>query len=102
MKKYHNTTIDCKKIRPHLKELVDRCGSPAAAAKYALIGTNTVYRITHGINCTVQQETARKILFALEHKREEDKINKSVHERFLKARQAQARLEDSQERLIGY
>ena len=100
--KYHRTTIDCSKIRPHLKELIDRCGSPVKAAEYALVGQGTVYRIMHGVNCTVQQATASKILIALEHRRKEDRSNKATHTRLLKARQQQHRLEDLQERLAGY
>jgi hypothetical protein len=100
--KYHRTTIDCSKIRPHLKELIDRCGSPAKASEYALIGQGTVYRIMHGVNCTVQQLTARKILMALEHRRREDRINKATHTRFLNIRKEQARREAEQERLVGY
>jgi|SRR5215831_15308630 len=100
--KYHRTTIDCTKIKPHVKELVDRCGSPVKAAEYALVGQGTIYRIMHSVNCTVQQATARKILIALEHRRQEDRVNKRTHERLLKARQAQARIEREQVELVGY
>ena len=99
---YHKTTIDCNKIRPHVKELVDRCGGYKAAAEYSLVGANTLRRIMHGVNCSVQQETARRVLMALEHRRQEDRQNHRVHERLLKARQKQAQLEDRQERLVGY
>jgi len=99
---YHKTTIDCKKIRPHVKELVDRCGTAQAAAKYALVSPQTIQRIMHATYCNVQQATARKILLALEHRREEDRRNHAVHDRLLKARVAQARIEDHQERLVGY
>lgn len=99
---YHKTTIDCKKIRPHVKELMDRCGGSVEAGKYALVAHSTLLRIMHGVNCSVQKETARKILLALDHKRQEDKANHEVHERFLKARQEQARIEAHQQRLLGY
>lgn len=99
---YHKTTIDCKKIRPHVKELVDRCGDAAAAGRYSLVGKSTLLRIMNGVNCTVQQATARKILMALEHRREEDRKNHAVHQRLLKARQEQARIEARQEGLTGY
>jgi|SRR5215472_10909325 len=100
--KYHRTTIDCSKVRPHLTELIDRCGGPAQAAEYALLGTGTVYRIMHGVNCTVQQATARKILLALEHRRKEDRSNKAIHTRFLNVRKEQAMRADRIERLAGY
>jgi len=100
--KYHRTTIDCTKVRPFLKELIDRCGGPTEAAEYALIGTGTVYRIMHGVHCNCTQGTAQKILLALDHRRQEDRSNKRVHDRLLKARQEQKRIEDLQERLAGY
>jgi hypothetical protein len=99
---YHRTTIDCSKIRPHLKELIDRCGGPSQAAEYALLGTGTVYRIMHGVNCSVQQATARKVLVALEHRRKEDRVNKSVHTRYLNIRRKQAQQQERMERLAGY
>jgi hypothetical protein len=91
---YHKTTIDCKQIRPHTKELVDRCGTAEAAGEYALVATSTIRRIVNGVHCTVQQATARKILIALEHRREEDRKNHEVHERLLKERRRQATQED--------
>jgi len=100
--KYHKTTIDCDKVRPHVKELVDRCGNVQAAAKYSLVGGSTIHRILHGVNCSIQQATARKLLLALEHRREEDRKNHATHERLLKARQEQARLDGNLERLAGY
>ena len=99
---YHKTTIDCSKIRPHVKELVDRCGGYKQAGEYSLVGTNTLRRIMHGVNCSVQQETARRVLMALEHRRQEDRQNHRVHERLRQARMKQAQLEDRQERLVGY
>lgn len=102
MKKYHATTVPCERLRPHLQELINRCGSPTAAAEYALIGASTVYRIMHSYNCNMQRGVAEKILLALKHKREEDRENHEVHERLLKARKEQARIEDGQLRLLGY
>jgi len=99
---YHKTTIDCAKIRPHTKELVDRCGDAKAAGQYALVAGSTIRRILHGTHCTVQKETARRILVALEHRRIEDRKAKRVHENLLRARQEQARIERSQEALVGY
>jgi len=95
-KKYHATTIDCRKIRPHAKELIDRCGGRKAAAEYSFVPENTLYRIINGVNCNVQHETAKKILVALEHRREEDRLHHEVSERFRKARQEQARIERGQ------
>lgn len=102
MKKYHATTVPCERMRPFLKELIDRCGSPTAAAEYALIGSSTVYRIMHSYNCNMQNAVAQKIILALNHKRQEDRANREVHERLLKARREQARIEDGQLRLMGY
>jgi hypothetical protein len=99
---YHKTTIDCKQIRPHVKELIDRCGDATAAGQYALVGKSTLLRIMNGVNCSVQKATAAKILVALDHRRIEDRKNKQVHERLLKARQEQARIEAHQQRLLGY
>ena len=99
---YHKSTIDCKKIRPHTRELVDRCGDAKAAGAYALVAASTIRRILHGVHCTVQQETARRILVALEHKRIEDRKAHKVHENLVRARQAQARIEGRQQDLIGY
>lgn len=100
--RYQRQTIDCSKIRPHAKELVDRCGSCEAAGAYAGIGKSTFFRILNSYNCSVQQATARKILLALERRREEDRRNHSVNERLLEAKNRQARIEDNQERLAGY
>jgi len=99
---YHKTTIDCEKIRPHVKELVDRCGTAQAAAEYALVSPQTIQRIMHGTYCSVQQATAKKLLIALEHRRKEDRTIHRTHERLLKARQEQARIEGNLERLAGY
>lgn len=99
---YHKTTIDCHKIRPHTKELVDRCGGFGEAGEYSLVAASTLRRIMHGVNCTVQKETARKILLALEHRRIEDRKVKQIHENFRKARQEQARIERNQAELAGY
>ena len=101
-KPYHRTLIECSKIRPHVKELVERCGSTGAAAKYALVGHQTVLNVMNNKYCAVQRETARKLLLALEHRREEDHLNNAVHNRLLKARQVQARMEDQAGRLVGY
>jgi len=100
--KYHRTTIDCSKIYPHTKELVDRCGTAEDAAEYALVSPQTIRRILNGIHCTVQQATARKIIIALEHRRKEDRTIKQVHNRFLNARRKQAQLEEQQMSLLGY
>jgi hypothetical protein len=94
--------IDCSKIRPHVKELVDRCGSYEAAAEYALVGHMTLRRVMNGVYCTVRQDTARKILLALEHRRKEDRSNHRTHKRLLDARRAQAKLENAQLNLLGY
>lgn len=102
MEKYHNSTIECKKIRPHVQELVHRCGSAELAGEYSLVGKSTIRRIMNDVHCTVQQATARKLLLALDHKRIEDRKNHTVHENLLKARQEQAKIESHQERLLGY
>jgi hypothetical protein len=100
--KYHKTTIDCSKIFPHTKELVERCGTAHAAAEYALVSPQTIMRIMNSVHCTVQQATARKIIIALEHRRKEDRTMKSVHTRFLNARRKQAQIEEQQMSLLGY
>jgi hypothetical protein len=56
----------------------------------------------HGVNCTIQQETARKIMDALLRRREEDRRNYRVNPKLIEARNNQKRLEDQQERLVGY
>jgi len=104
---YHRTLIECSKIRPHVAELVERCGSTAAASRYGLVGHQTILNVLNNKYCSVQRETARKLLLALEHRREEDRLSNAVHERLLKARQKEARQrqkirEDQLERLVGY
>jgi len=100
--KYHKSLIDCQQIRPYVKELVQRCGNAKAAAEYSLVAASTIGRIMHSVHCTVQHETARKLIIALEHRRIEDRKNHEVHDELLKARRAQAMQEDRLERLIGY
>ena len=99
---YHKSLVDCKKIKPHVEELVARCGNAGAAAEYALVGSSTLRRIMNDVHCTVQIATARKILIALEHRREEDSKNHSVHENLLKIRREQAMREDRIGRMAGY
>jgi hypothetical protein len=100
--KYHKSLVDCIKIKPHTRELVDRCGSFEAAAEYAFVGHMTLRRILSGVHCSVQLGTATKILIALEHRRKEDRSIKRTHERLKKARMAQVQLEEQQLRLLGY
>lgn len=77
--RFHSTSVDRKVVEIHLFELIDRCGSTREAAKYASIGTSSIYRITHRVHNTVQRKTATKILKALVRKREEDRVNKKTH-----------------------
>ena len=100
--KYERVTVDCAKVRPHVQELVYRCGTAQVASEYAQVGHSTISRILHGYHCTIQQATARKILVALDRKRAEDRKLHAVHERFIEARNNQKRIEDAQERLVGY
>lgn len=91
--RYHKTLVEVKTIRPHVKELVDRCGTMQAAAHYALVAPNTIGRILAGANETMQKSTASKLMIALEHRRKEDRSNNRTHKRLLKARQQQARID---------
>src|SRR4029077_3157797 len=100
--KYQRVTIDCDKIRPHTHELVNRYGTIMAAGEYAGVGKSTIARIMHGVNCSIQKATATKIIQALDRRREEDRKNYAVNRRLIAAKQAQARIEDDQARLIGY
>jgi ABC-type glutathione transport system ATPase component len=100
--KYQKVTIDCDKIRPHTHELVNRCGTIEGAAKYSGVGKTTIARIMHGVNCSVQRATATKIMQALDRRRAEDRRNYSVNKRMIEARKQQARIEEDQERLVGY
>jgi hypothetical protein len=100
--KYHRVTVDCEKIRPHTHELVNRCGTIEAAGTYAGVGKSSIARIMHGVNCTVQRATATKIMQALDRKRLEDRKNYKVNKRMIEAKRQQARIEDDQERLLGY
>ena len=95
---YQSKLIDCKRVKPFVDELVRRFGTAEAAATYAMVATSTIRRIQHEKHCSVHAVTARKIIVALDHKREEDK----VHARLLKQRQKQVEVEDSWERLVGY
>ena len=97
------TRIDAKAILPHATELAQRCESCEKAAKYAGIGTGTMYRlVVYREYETVQMETARRILDALIRKRQEDRTNGHVSEQFRRARALQAIVEDRLERQSGY
>jgi hypothetical protein len=91
--RYHKTLVPVREVRPHVKELVDRCGTMQAAARYALVAPNTIGRILAGANETMQKSTASKLMIALEHRRKEDRSTRRTHARLLKARQSQARME---------
>jgi hypothetical protein len=90
---YVPKNIDCKKIKPHMAELILRCGSPEIAADYAGIGTSTMYRIIHDHHCTVQMRTAQLILDGLQRKRVEDRRNGLVHPSMVKQAHLVARRE---------
>jgi len=98
---YHKTTVPCENVRPHTEELVGRCGGPREAAEYALVTPATIRRILAGEQCSIHRGTARKILIALEHRREEDREVKKIHDRLLRKRQ-QDIIEGNRERLVGY
>jgi len=98
---YHKTAVPCSHVLPHTKELVKRCGGAPQAAQYALVTPQTINRILKEKQCTIQRGTARKILIALEHRREEDAEVKKVHDRLLRKRQQDA-IEGNRERLVGY
>ena len=100
--KYQKVTIDCDKIRPHTHELVNRCGTIEAAGAYSGVGKSTIARIMHGVNCSVQRATATKIMQALDRRRLDDRKNYTVNKRLIEAKKQQARIEDDQERLVGY
>src|SRR5215831_21038647 len=91
--RYHKTLVPVKEVRPHVVELVDRCGTRQKAAQYALVAPNTIGRILAGANETMQKSTASKLMIALEHRRKEDRSNNRTHKRLLKARQRQARMD---------
>jgi len=90
--RYHKTLVDVKDVAPYVRELVDRCGTMQAAGRYALVAPNTIGRILAGANETMQAATASKLLIALEHRRKEDRTLRRTHDRLLKARQRQARI----------
>jgi hypothetical protein len=98
---YHKSAVDCSTVRPHTKELVERCGGAPQAAQYALVTPQTINRVLNEKQCTIQQATARKILIALEHRREEDIEVKKIHDRLLRKRQQDV-IESDRERLVGY
>jgi len=98
---YHKSAVPCSNVLPHTKELVKRCGGAPQAAAYALVTPQTINRILGEKQCTIQRGTARKILIALEHRREEDTEIKKVHDRLLRKRQQDA-IEGNRERLVGY
>lgn len=101
MPSYKPTNVELAKLRPVLKELIDRCGSPEAAGEYASISTSTMYRMIHGYHRTVTQHTARLVILALYQRRKEDRMN-GASKRFNQARKHQAELEDRLNRLAGY
>lgn len=102
MPKYQPKNIQVSKIRPHLRELILRCGSPEKAANYIGMGTTTMYRLRHGENQTMQMTTAQLILDGLMRKREEDRKNGHTSEALTDALQIQARIERNLEDMTGY
>lgn len=86
---YKPKNIDCNKIKPHVEELILRCGSPEATAEYIGIGTSTLYRIRHNEHCTMQIRTAQLIMDGLVRRRKEDRKN-GISEAYLRMKQQQA------------
>jgi hypothetical protein len=99
--KYISTNVDCRRLRPFVKELVDRCGNMKEAGEYAMVSGNTIRRILNNEHCTTQRETARKLILALEHRREEDRKNHSTSARLLAERKKAASIEARRERDNG-
>jgi hypothetical protein len=87
---YHKTAVECSTVRPHTKELVERCGGAPQAAEYALVTPQTINRILGSKQCTIQQVTARKLLLALEHRRLEDEEVGKIRDRLRRIRQNDA------------
>jgi hypothetical protein len=87
-------TVECRHVLKHVQELENRCGSLEQAAEFSNVGVTTLYRIARGGQCTLQRETAAKLIRALDEKRREDRRNGYVHPKFVAARQSQARIED--------
>lgn len=94
--------VDCKVVYPYTKELIERCGTAQRAAFYSGIAVSTMYRVMYQQHCTLQEETARKILLALIDKRREDRKQHTVSREFRVAKYHQARMEEQLERMVGY
>jgi hypothetical protein len=97
-----NGTVECKKIRKFVAELVDRCGSSDLAGVASGVAANTIRSVLHEERCTMQLRTAKRLLVALDQRRKEDRRNGSTSERFREARRRQADIEEKIDRTLGY
>ena len=95
------TTVPAKSIRPHLDELLLRCGDVKATAAYSGLTTATIQRILKNHYKTVQLKTARKIMDALISKREDDRKSYSVNSKLIATKREQANRESKMD-LTGY
>lgn len=94
--------VECKKVLKFVQELTLRCGSTEKAARYAGVGVSTLYKIYHYEQCTIQRDTARKLIMALDERRREDRRNGVVSQQLIDQRHKQAKREERIERLSGY
>lgn len=96
------TTVSVKSIKPHLDELLLRCGDVKETANYSGLTTATIQRIQKNHYKTVQLKTARKIMDALLSKREDDRKNYNVNDKLIRAKREQAKQEAKLRDLTGY
>jgi hypothetical protein len=66
--------VEAIMVENYLGELVGRCGNKRMAASYSLVSVSTIDNILRHQTAWIQSTTARRILLALEHKREEDRF----------------------------
>lgn len=88
------TTIEVKNVKPHLEELILRCGGIPQAADYSGLTSATVQRIMKGQYKTVQIKTAQKIMDSLILRRADDRRNYGVNKTLIDTMRKRAISED--------
>lgn len=94
-------TVALAEVKTYAQELLDRCGSYAAAFAAHGIGDTTLSAIVRGEVGRVQLRTVQRILAALGEQRKLDRRN-GTSARFIAARRAQALRDERIGRLVGY
>jgi hypothetical protein len=90
---YEKTMIPARRIEEFTRELIDRCGGYKQAERVCGVNEIALRKIVMRQKRSVKKATASRILVGLSEQRKYDRRN-GTSERFMKARLAQARLEE--------